>query len=168
MEREKTVCFTGHRLIRGDKEALYDQVVQQVKELAKAGAISFLTGGARGFDALAAEAVLAVKETFPQVQLWVVLPFWRPYEVEGDWSEEEIALHQWQNQQADEVLALRESYGRGCYHQRDRYLVDHAAWCVYYQRKKTGGTAYTVSYAKQAGLSMYPVEPASKKGELRK
>ena len=147
---------------------LYDQVMQQVIALVKAGDVSFLTRGARGFDALAAEAVLAVKKTFPQVQLWVVLPFWRPYEVEGDWSAEEIAVHQWQNQQADEVLTLRKAYGRGCYHQRDRYLVDHAAKCVYYQRKKTGGTAYTVSYAKQAGLSMYPVEPASKKGELRK
>lgn len=168
IEREKAVCFTGHRVIRGDRKALYEQVERQVKDLIAAGAVSFLTGGARGFDALAAEVVLAAKETAPWVQLWVVLPFDRPYEVEGDWTEEEIALHQKQNQQADHVCLLKESYGRGSYHKRNRYLVDHAAWCVYYQWKKTGGTAYTVSYAQQEGLCLLAVGTETKKRKRQK
>ena len=44
-----------------------------------------------------------------------------------------------------------------CYYQRDRYLVDFSSVCLCYQYKNTGGTAYTVSYAREKGRKIIPI-----------
>lgn len=35
---------------------------------------------------------------------------------------------------------------------RNRHLVDNSSVCICYQTKETGGTAYTVEYARKHGL----------------
>ena len=45
----------------------------------------------------------------------------------------------------------------GCMHVRNRHLVDFSSYCICYQTKETGGTAYTVNYAKENGLIIYNV-----------
>jgi len=37
---------------------------------------------------------------------------------------------------------------------RNRYLADHSGVCLCYLTQTTGGTAYTVGYAKQKGLAV--------------
>jgi len=55
---------------------------------------------------------------------------------------------------ATEVMYVSEKYTRGCFHVRNRKLVNCAVLCVTYHTKQTGGTAYTVKYAKQKGLEV--------------
>ncbi len=50
----------------------------------------FGAGGARGFDSLAAEVVIELKEKYPHIHLILVLPFYNQYEKEKGWSVEEI------------------------------------------------------------------------------
>jgi len=57
-------------------------------------------------------------------------------------------------EKADEKVILNDEYKRGCYYQRDRYLVDNSSLCISYQTRKKGGTAYTVDYANKQGLQV--------------
>ena len=37
---------------------------------------------------------------------------------------------------------------------RNRHLVNHSSACICYLEKPTGGTAYTVNYARKCGLQI--------------
>ena len=153
MEKDRTVCFTGHRDI--DKnEAVEKQLAGIVERLICKGYNSFLSGGARGFDALAAQTILDFKAVHPQITLRLALPFPSQYEKENGWTEDDIDSYHTILGAADDVVYIGPQYKRGLYYKRDRYLVDNAAVCVAYQRRKTGGTAYTVNYAKEQGVKL--------------
>ena len=54
--REKTVCFTGHRIIPSEKRAsLFAHLTDVITSLLEAGYRYFGAGGALGFDTLAAQ-----------------------------------------------------------------------------------------------------------------
>lgn len=44
---------------------------------------------------------------------------------------------------------------QGVYLLRDRHLVDYSAYCISYCTRTTGGTAYTVKYALEHGVTVY-------------
>ena len=56
---------------------------------------------------------------------------------------------------ADEVVILHESYLPGCMQERNRALVDSSSACIAFCRRATGGTAYTLRYARSRGLEIY-------------
>lgn len=153
--RGKTVCFTGHRDI---PESELDAVTARLKRclwgLANEGYDTFCAGGALGFDTLAAETVLALKTVCPQVRLHLILPC--KNQTRG-WREADIAKYESLLSQADAVTYTAETYHRGCMHVRNRRLVEEASVCVCYLTKPTGGTAYTVDYAKKHGLRLFNV-----------
>ena len=43
-------------------------------------------------------------------------------------------------------------YTPDCMHRRNRHLVDHSGTCICYLTKTSGGTAYTVDYARRKRL----------------
>ena len=145
--REKTACFTGHRKLREPYEVLFAKTRAVVEDLIQQGYRYFGAGGARGFDALAAEVVLSLKAEYPQVHLILVLPFFDQYTHERGWSREDIALYEKHKQLASKVVYTQEAYSTGCYYKRNRHLVDGASVCIAYQYQSTGGTAYTIDYA---------------------
>lgn len=153
MEKDRTVCFTGHRDIE-KAETVEKQLPGIVDNLICKGYDCFLTGGARGFDALAAQTILDFRAVHPQIILRLVLPFPSPYEIEKGWTEDDIESYHTILGAADDVVYIGPQYKRGLYYKRDRYLVDNAAVCVAYQLRKTGGTAYTVNYAKEQGVKL--------------
>lgn len=54
--------------------------------------------------------------------------------------------------QADKVVYTSKEYTRGCMHKRNRHLVDNSSICIAYLTEQSGGTAYTVDYARKNGL----------------
>ena len=52
------------------------------------------------------------------------------------------------------VVYTAQQYTRGCMHKRNRHLVNYSGVCVCYLTKDSGGTAYTVQYAKGEGLEI--------------
>ena len=107
-----------------------------------------------GFDTLAANAVLKLKEKYPFIRLILVLPY-MPYKKktkrrkqEGTGECERIKA------EADEVVCLSESYYRGCLHVRNRWLVDNSSLCICCLTHDSGGTAYTVKYAEKKGVGV--------------
>ncbi len=147
MNRETTCSFTGHRLIPNNKIRLIkSQLKETVKDLIDKGYTAFCSGGAIGFDMLAAETVLSLKRKNPQIQLFLILP------CRGQdryWTLKQKLAFQKMINRADRVIFTGDAYERGCMHVRNRYLVDHASVLVAYLEKDSGGTKFTVDYAKK-------------------
>jgi uncharacterized phage-like protein YoqJ len=76
-----------------------------------------------------------------------------PYPAQAKkWSAEEQKMYEDIKKRAEKIIYTSESYKRGCFHIRNRSLVDEAAICVSYLLKQEGGTAYTVGYARKKGI----------------
>jgi len=151
-ERKQTLCFTGHRELREPDYVLEQRLKEVLEPLIRYGFRNFCAGGARGFDMLAARVVLQLQETYPDIRLILLLPFYDQFLQEGNWTEEEIQEYRDQRARASEVIHLEERFVRGCYYRRNRMLVDRSSVCLCYQYKNTGGTAYTTEYADKQGL----------------
>ena len=150
--QEKTCCFTGHRELPEEqlpqlKQALFKVIVR----LASQGVTRFACGGALGFDTLAAQMVLMVKEAFPQIELLLILPCKTQ---EKYWPKEDQEIYREILARADRVVFVSETYIQGCMQKRNRLLVEGSSVCVCYCTKKQGGTFYTVRYARQKGLDL--------------
>ena len=63
-EKNKSVCFTGHRKIRKKDTLLEYNLYKNIENLIMKGFIYFYAGGAKGFDALASKAVIKLKEKY--------------------------------------------------------------------------------------------------------
>lgn len=162
LERETSCCFTGHRRIPAQEGLwLRRKLREEISALAEEGVATFLAGGALGFDTMAAQEVLRVRgERFPHLRLVLVLPY---VGQESQWSQRDAAVYRALLRQADEVVYTAKAYTRGCLFQRNRYLVDHSAHCVCYLQRDTGGTAYTVRYARERGLVIHDLTQGWKK-----
>ncbi len=148
--REKTVCFTGHRIIEPEKRgSLFAQLIDEIKSLLEAGYRYFGAGGALGFDTLAAQAVLKLREEYPQIRLILVLPC---KEQTRGWPAADVDIYNEILHQADKVVYTAEHYYRGCMFKRNRHLVDNSSICICYLTTDHGGTAYTVQYAQSQQL----------------
>lgn len=157
MLREMTCCFTGHRLLEGS-ERLYlsGKLRDTVEELIASGVRYFGAGGALGFDTMAAQTVLFLKRDYPDIRLILVLPC----EEQADkWSEGDRQVYEAIKEQADKVRYISKEYTRDCMLRRNRHLVDNSGVCVCYLRKKQGGTAYTVDYARRQGVPVINLAP---------
>jgi len=119
--------------------------------LIEKGYYYFLAGGAFGFDSEASLSILRLQEKHPHIKLILILPFQKQ---SANWAVEQQELYEKIKNRATEVLYVSEKYTRGCFHARNRKLVDNADLCVAYHIKQTGGTAYTAGYAKQKGLEI--------------
>ena len=120
-----------------------------IVELANDGYQFFGAGGALGFDTLAAQAVLDLKSDLPQIKLILVLPCLSQAD---RWSLNDKEIYEDIKKRADKIVYTSREYTRGCMHKRNRHLVDNSSVCVCYLREVTGGTAYTVEYAKSKNL----------------
>lgn len=153
--REEICCFTGHRAIRlQDKPYIGDVLEHHIIRLIEQGVRVFLAGGALGFDTLAAQMVLKLKPRYPHIELRLILPC---RDQTRGWSVIQKNNYRHILGQADQVMYLSERYYPGCMQMRNRYLVDHSAYCICYCVRSRGGTAYTVEYARQNGLEIVNV-----------
>ncbi len=153
--KEQTCCFTGHRFIDPNEvETVFENTKEVVSLLASKGVKFFGTGGALGFDTIAAKAVLDVKETHPEIKLILVLPCENQMKY---WKQIDIDVYNELLNKADKVKYLSKSYYDGCMQKRNRHLVDCSSYCVCYLKKQTGGTAYTVDYAKSKNVKIINV-----------
>lgn len=145
MSEGMTCALTGHReLPEGfDRSALYDALEALIRE----GCTTFCCGMARGFDLLALECLIDLKRRY-HVRIQACIPH-EGQERSFPRSEREryrslLAL-------CDEREVLAASYYAGCFLARNRYMAERADLVFAYCTRKTGGTAYTVRYARELG-----------------
>lgn len=108
------------------------------------GKTVFLSGGALGFDTLAAQTVLQVKTIHPEIRLILAIPC--PGQSDR-WSLKDRQTYQKILLAADERFWVSDFYFPGCMQKRNRFLIDHSDTCLCYLKNTYGGTWNTVSYA---------------------
>jgi uncharacterized phage-like protein YoqJ len=145
-------CFSGHRSIKPQLQPqLKAKLRETVLKLAAGGTQGFICGGALGFDTLAAEAVLEIKNRLPELTLTLALPFKGQ---SSKWTSSNKERYERILRSADEVVYISEEYSPFCMKKRNRFMVEHSSVCVCYLTEAEGGTAYTVSYALSRGLNV--------------
>ena len=147
-----TVCFTGHRIISPDRmDEVKRFTLLAVEEAYDAGYRTYICGGARGYDTVAAKAVLFFRRNHPDVRLVIAVPCASQAE---HWPEKEKDDYRMILNRADSVIILSEAYYNGCMQSRNRYMVDHSALCICYMTQFKGGTWSTVRYALHQGIGV--------------
>ena len=150
--RDMTCCFTGHRdLPEQSRTRIAAELEKTVVELIQQGYRYFGAGGARGFDALAAQTILNLRARYPAIKLILVLPC---HNQTKKWSMKDKEEHEYLKTWANKVVYTSQEYTPDCMHKRNRHLVDHSSVCVCYLNKDGGGTDYTVGYARLKGLEV--------------
>ncbi len=165
MCKEKySCCFTGYRpekfpfpLVRGNKQ--YDdfenKLFQRVLRLAKEGCRTFYCGMAMGFDLIAAETVLLVRNAYSEpLKVVCVLPFKNQnYNFSPQWKErfQRVLMS------ADEQICLSDKYFGGCYQKRNIYMVDNSDYVITWFDGQRGGTENTIRYALKKGRQVFNI-----------
>ena len=60
-----------------------------------------------------------------------------------------------------EVITVSDHYSRNSFLERNRYLVDHASRLIGICRGESGGTGYTIRYARSKGLELDLIQLAA-------
>lgn len=97
-----------------------------------------------GFDLVAAEVALSLRNELAGLRVVAVVPF---EGMERRFSFEQRASYNRVLAEADEVVTLALHYSVSAYVVRNNYLVDNASACIAYFDGSKGGTAYTVRRA---------------------
>lgn len=150
--KEKTCCFSGQRKIPSESlPDIYRKLKETLIFYIDQGYRYFGAGGALGFDTLAAQTVLLLKQCYPEIKLILVLPC---KDQAYRWTVEDLKEYERIKALADKVVYTAEHYYDGCMHKRNRHLVDNSSLCICYLTQSGGGTAYTVNYANAQGLTI--------------
>ncbi|MDE7158688.1 MAG: DUF1273 domain-containing protein [Clostridiales bacterium] len=144
----RACALTGHRELPPDfnTNALYDCL----EEIIKAGCDTFFCGMAEGFDLKALECLKDLKGKY-RIYIEACIPYEGqemhfPPELRKKYRE----LLMW----CDRKTVLFPNYRNGCFLIRNRYMVDCADFLLAYCTKPSGGTAYTVNYAREKGKTV--------------
>ncbi len=142
-------CFTGHREIDpAHIEALSALLDRTLSTLIHSGVVTFRTGGAIGFDTMAALKVLERKEQDPRIRLELFLPC---RDQMAGWADFNRSAYQYILERADSVTVLYDKYRRGCMFERNRAMVRGSHFCIGYCTTRGGGSAYTLRFARGHG-----------------
>lgn len=158
------VSFTGYRPEKlpffGEDDplciVLKERLTAQTEKLIQEGAEEFYTGMAQGVDTWAAEAVLALRESYPRIRLTALIPC---IGQESRWSAEQQARYHDIISRCDQKVTLSAKYTRTCMYNRNVALVDLCDVLVAVYDGKSGGTMQTVKYAKRSGRKTIIIPP---------
>lgn len=156
-----TVCFSGYRpakMPKGGDETTIDIIRikkylrRSIQNAVDKGYTHFISGMAAGFDIWAGEAVADIRDACGgDITLECALPFRGQGErLKGKEKERYFNLFE----RADNITLVNENYFSGCFHARNRYMIDCSRLLITYFDGQKGGTAYTVNYAEKKGLSI--------------
>lgn len=152
MDRSRTCCFTGHRKLPSDKiEQIVIALDREVEALIAQGVTDFISGGALGFDQIAASLIVAKKGIGHKIRLIFALPCQNQ---DALWTNEQKRLYRGLLGEADEVVYVSEVYSKVCMEKRNRYMVERSGWCICALLYPLSGTDHTVRYAKKEGMQI--------------
>ena len=150
MERAERACFfTGHRILPPAKLDAIKTVLhyELIKHIA-AGITTFISGGALGFDTIAAQQVLELKKDDARIKLRLYIPY---RHFERRWREQDIIAYHRIMGMADAVQFISDTYTPACIRQRNEALVQDAECGIAFQLTGKSGTGQTTAFARMYG-----------------
>ena len=152
-----TCAFTGHRRIEEKhKEKIGSLLFRAINYAYENGCRTFITGGAIGFDTLAAKEIIRFRLSHPDVRLSVVLPCKNQSDA---WSHSQISIYEYTLSNADEIEYVCDEYRDGCMRERNRRLAERCDIMIAYVARSNSGAAQTVRMADRAGKKVYNLYP---------
>ncbi|MBQ6569997.1 MAG: DUF1273 family protein [Clostridia bacterium] len=140
------------------KQEISGKIIQKCCE----GYYNFYTGMAMGIDIWAAEAVLAAKKDFYNINLIAVVPFKNHIDSIGD-----SYTRRYNDILAEcsDIVYVNDVFSPNAYLMRNRYIVDNCAAIIAVYDPDRGivrsGTAQTVNYAKKLERDITVIVPKS-------
>ena len=161
MDEMTTCCFTGHRPeklpwhnLEDDPRciAIKERIFNAIIVAYESGYRHFISGMAKGTDLYFAEAVLALRNQYPDMTLETA----RPCETHGQqWNLEQRKRYQTILNACDIETMVQHVYDRGCMLRRNRYMVDKSSLVIaVYDGTPKGGTYYTLANAIHKGKTV--------------
>lgn len=161
IEKSKTVCFSGHRTKKlpqsPDKLCELEQKVYfEIDKAVNDGFDTFIMGACEGFDLICARQVIIRQKVIKlgdphKIKLIAAIPY---EEQAKDWTENLRDIYYNTLAQCDETIMVNIRYKRGCYFERNRFMVDNSSRLICYCNNEISGTKYTLDYAKKQGLEI--------------
>ena len=158
MDREFTCFFTGHRIIAKDKiPAIGERIRREALALINdKGVTDFITGGALGFDTIAAQVIINLKKEYDYIKLHLYLPC---YNQMKNWSARGRYEARMIMSYADSKIYVTEgNYVTGCMQLRNEKMADDARYCIAYMNNPRSGTANAVAYAQNNGGTVINID----------
>ncbi len=148
----KSCCFTGHRQIPlAELAPLTAHLDAALADAYAAGCRAFYAGGAMGFDNLAAERTLLLRDSHSDVALYLLLPC---RDQSNGWSMEEAARLYELRARCDGYRYVNEAYSSTAMYERNMALVASGELCIAYLRRYASGAGQTYRAAARAGLAL--------------
>ncbi len=149
----KVCSFTGHRMINDSHKNTLPELLDRAVEYAyKEGCRDFLSGGALGFDTLAAKAVIRFRLCHPDARLVLVLPCVNQAE---RWNARDKSAYEYLLSSADEIEYVSDEYTEYCMRQRNFCLASRADILIAYVGRDRSGSAQTARMAQSMGKAVY-------------
>lgn len=151
INKAKTVAVSGHRFLGKDFDK---QLLKQVFiYLINNGYDTFLIGMAVGFDSECFRVLEQLRKEY-DIKIIACIPCLNQHKNFSYILKKE---YERMVDSADEKIILQENYDKYCMLKRNNFMVDNASALVTYIRKDTGGTVYTVNYAKKKEIPIYRI-----------
>ena len=143
---ETACCFTGHRILPLNiLESVITRLNSEIDKLISQGVTVFYSGGALGFDQIAASAIICKKEEGKNIKLIFALPCKNQDKL---WTMEQRVLYQNLLNEADEVIYVCEEYNEDCMKKRNYYMVDHSDFGIFASQKQCWTVRRNFCFAK--------------------
>lgn len=150
--RATTCCFTGHRSLPADRRpAILAALESTVDSLIAQGVTDFISGGALGFDQIAAALILSKRDSGQGLRLIFALPC---RDHDSPWNAAQRRYFQTLADAADQIIYVSDQYSATCMRLRNEFMVNHADYCVCAYHHDKSGTGQTVRYAKRQGRTV--------------
>lgn len=152
-DKARSCAFTGHRDMDGKKIAtVRTRLREEIEQCVADGVTNFVCGMALGFDMMAAEVVLELREDNPDITLVAAIPFRGQ---EDRWRSTEVNRYNTILDEADEVIYVTPHFERGCEMKRNRFMLDNACRVIaYFNGEPHGGTFFTYHTAMERGYKV--------------
>lgn len=149
INQKNTCCFSGHRIVKSeDIDNIINNLDRILETLYNNGITNFISGGALGFDTLAAESVIKLRSQYSDIKLILALPC---KDQASKWNKIQKTQYTKLLGSADEVVYVSDNYTPECMHKRNRFMVDNSSVIIVYILSMSSGTAYTTNYALDSG-----------------
>ena len=127
--------FIGHRECYGMDEK---QLEREIIALIKKGVDTFLSGGMGRFDAVCERIVSQLKDEYPAVKIYIIMPY--------------LNFKTKHIMRADEMIfpeGFELYHPKAAIQKRNRYMADRSSYAICYVRNSWGGAAQTLNYVKK-------------------
>ena len=157
MEKIRACFFTGHRRlpsarIEEIKEKLSENIERMIVEY---DVKDFISGGAIGFDTLAAEAVYEMKNKYPHIRLNLYLPC---YGQSKKWNYYQKYRYNIIKSNADDILYVTEKeYTPDCMLRRNLRMIKDAYFCIAFCVMSSSGSGMTIKNATECGARIFNI-----------